>query len=59
MRCTDYELLYLRAEGRRNVFLDRPFRRDGALSFYGYAAMIRPLAFSTIIKKMKVLLHNA
>ncbi len=41
LRCTGYELLDLRAEGRRKVFVfrDRPSRRDDVLSFYGDGAM--------------------
>ncbi|SUS07562.1 conserved hypothetical protein [uncultured Defluviicoccus sp.] len=56
LRCTGYELLDLRAEGRRKVFV---FRRDDVLSFYGDGAMVPPLAFSTTVKDMKALLHNA
>ena len=61
LRCTGYELLDLRAEGRRKIFVfrDRPSRREDVLSFYGDGATIAPLAFSTIIKDMKGLLHNA
>jgi hypothetical protein len=61
LRCTGYELLNLRAEGRRKVFVfrDRPSRRDDVLSFYGDGAMVPPLAFSTTVKDMKALLHNA
>lgn len=61
LRCTGYELLDLRAEARRKVFVfrDRPSRRDDVLSFYGDGAMVPPLAFSTTVKDMKALLHNA
>lgn len=61
LRCTGYELLDLRAEGRHKVFVfrDRPSRRDDVLSFYGDGAMVPPLAFSTTVKDMKALLHNA
>ena len=61
LRCTGYELLDLRAEGRRKVFVfhDRPSRREDVLSFYGNRAMVPPLAFSTTIKELKALLHNA
>jgi len=61
LRCTGYELLDLRAEGRRKVFVfrDRPSRRDDVLSFYGDGAMVPPLAFSSTIKDMKALLYNA
>lgn len=60
LRCTGYELLDLRAEGRRKIFVfrDRSARREEVLSFYGDKAMIPPLAFSTTIKDMKALLHN-
>jgi hypothetical protein len=61
LRCTGYELLDLRAEGRRKVFVfrDRPSRREDVLAFYGDGTAVPPLAFSTIIKDMKALLHNA
>ena len=61
LRFTGYELLDLRAEGRRKVFVfrDRPCRRDDVLSFYGDGATVPPLAFSTTIKDMKALLYNA
>ena len=51
----------LRAEGRRKVFVfrDRPTRRDDVLAFYGDGAAVPPLAFSSTIKDMKALLHNA
>jgi Domain of unknown function (DUF5659) len=37
LRCPGYELLDLRAEGRRKVFVfqDRPTRRDNVMAFYG------------------------
>ena len=61
LRCTGYELLDQRDEGRRKVvvFRDRPCRSDDVLSFYGDGATVPPLAFSTAIKDMKALLHNA
>jgi hypothetical protein len=61
LRCTGYELVDLRAEGRRKVFVfqDRPSRRDDVMAFYGEAASVRPLAFAAAIKDMKALLHNA
>jgi hypothetical protein len=60
LRCTGYELLDLRAEGRRKVFVfqDQPSRRDDVMAFYGDAARVRPLAFAAAIKDMKGLLHN-
>jgi hypothetical protein len=61
LRCTGYELIDLRAEGRRKIFVfrDRPTRREDVLAFYGDGAAVPPLAFSTTIKDMKALLHNA
>jgi hypothetical protein len=61
LRCTGYDLLDLRAEGRRKVFVfrDRKTRREDVLAFYGQGAMVAPLAFSATIKDMKALLHNA
>ena len=61
LRCTGYDLIDLRAEGRRKVFVfrDRQTRREDVMAFYGDGAAVRPLAFSSIIKDMKALLHNA
>ncbi|HUU25093.1 MAG TPA: DUF5659 domain-containing protein [Methyloceanibacter sp.] len=61
LRCTGYELIDLRAEGRRKVFVfrDRPTRRNDVLAFYRDGAAVRPLTFSSTIKDMKALLHNA
>jgi hypothetical protein len=61
LRCSGYELINLRAEGRRRVFVfrDRMTRRDDVLAFYGDGASVTPLAFSSTIKDMKALLHNA
>ena len=61
LRCTGYELIDLRADGQRKVFVfrDRPTRRDDVLAFYGDAATVAPLTFSAVIKDMKALLHNA
>jgi uncharacterized protein DUF5659 len=61
LRCTGYELLDLRAEGCRKVFVfqDRPTRRDDVMAFYGEAGSVRPLAFAAAIKDMKAMIHNA
>jgi hypothetical protein len=61
LRCTGYRLLDLRAEGRLRVFVfqDRPTRRGDVIAFYGQGGSVRPLAFATVIKDMKALLHNA
>ena len=61
LRCLGYELLDLRPEGRRRVFVfrDRVARRNDVMAFYRDGATVPPLAFSTIIKDMKALLHNA
>jgi Domain of unknown function (DUF5659) len=61
LRCTGYDLIDLRAEGRRKVFefRDRPTRRKDVMAFYGDGAVVPPLAFSSTIKDMKALLHNA
>jgi Domain of unknown function (DUF5659) len=60
LRCTGYDLMDVRAEGRRKVFVfrDRPTRRDDALAFYGDTISVRPLAFAATIKDMKGMLHN-
>ena len=61
LRCAGYDLIDLRAEGRRKVFVfrDRPTRRGDVIAFYGQGAMVPPLAFSATIKDMKALIHNA
>lgn len=61
LRCIGYELIDLRAEGQRKVFVfrDRSTRREDVLAFFGDGTVVPPLAFSTIIKDMKALLHNA
>ena len=61
LRCTDYELLDLRSEGLRRVFVfrDKEARRDDVMAFFGDGATVPPLAFSSTIKEMKALLHNA
>ena len=60
LRCTGYELLNLRDEGRRKVFVfqDRATRRDDVMAFYGDGVTVRPLAFAATIKDMKGLLRN-
>jgi Domain of unknown function (DUF5659) len=61
LRCSGYELIDLRADGQRKVFVfrDRPTRRNDVMAFYGDGAAVTPLAFSATIKDMKALLHNA
>jgi hypothetical protein len=61
LRCTGYDLVNLRDEGRRKVFVfqDRSTRRDDVMAFYAERAVVPPLAFSSTIKDMKALLHNA
>ena len=61
LRCTGYELIDLRPEVRRKVFVfrDRPTRRDVVLAIYGDGVTVHPLAFSSTIKDMKALLYNA
>jgi Domain of unknown function (DUF5659) len=61
LRCAGYELVDLRAEGRRKVFVfdDRPTRREDVIAFYGATSSVRPLAFAAAIKDMKALLYNA
>jgi hypothetical protein len=61
LRCTGYDLIDLRDEERRKIFVfrDRPSRRDDVLAFYGDSTAVPPLAFSATIKDMKALLHNA
>jgi hypothetical protein len=60
LRCVGYELLNLRDDGRRKIFVfqDRATRRADVMAFYGDATSVRPLAFAATIKDMKGLLHN-
>ena len=60
LRCVGYELLDLRPDSRRHVFVfrDTDARRGDVMAFYGDGASVRPLALSTTIKDMKALLHN-
>jgi len=60
LRCAGYELVNLRAEGRRKVFIfrDRATRPADVMAFYRDATAVRPLAFAATIKDMKGLLHN-
>ncbi len=60
LRCAGYELVNLRDEGRRKVFVfrDRATRRADVMAFYGDTTSVRPLAFAATIKDMKGLLHN-
>jgi hypothetical protein len=60
LRCSGYELLNLRDEGRRKVFVfqDRASRRDDVMAFCSDATSVRLLAFAATIKDMKGLLHN-
>ncbi len=61
LRCVGYELLELRAGGRRRVFVfrDSNARHGDVMAFYGDDASVRPHEFSSTIKDMKALLHNA
>jgi hypothetical protein len=54
--CTGYELLDLRFEGRRILFVfrERPTRRDDVLAFTART----PLVFSATIKSTEARLHN-
>lgn len=61
LRCPGYALLNLRPEGRYKVFVfrDKPTRPVDVIAFYGDSTTVPPLAFSSTIKDMKALLHNA
>ena len=60
LRCAGYELVNLRTDGRRKVFVfrDRPERPADVMAFFGDSTTVRPLAFTATIKDMKGLLHN-
>lgn len=61
LRCSGYPLRELRSEGRRKVFVfdDRPSRESDVMAFFGDQVTVPALAFSSTIKQMKALLHNA
>ncbi len=61
LRCSGYELLDLRPEGRRRMFVfrDTNTRHCDVMAFYGDSTTVPPLQFSSTIKDMKALLHNA
>ncbi len=61
LRSIGYELLDLGADGRRRVFRfrDTAHRRCDVMAFYSDHATVPPLAYSSTIKEMKALLHNA
>jgi len=61
LRCVGYDLLDLRREGTRAVFVfaDRPERRAAVLAFYNSEGGVAPLAFVGSIRDMKALIHNA
>ena len=61
LRNIGYELIELGVEGRRRVFKFRDIarRRADVMAFYSDRATVHPLAFSSTIKDMKALLHNA
>jgi hypothetical protein len=61
LRCTGYELIDLRPEGPRKIFVfrDRATRPNDVMAFYRDGVAVPPLAFSSTIKDMKALLHNA
>jgi hypothetical protein len=50
---------HFRLKESRNGAGHGPSRRDDVLAFSGDAAVVLPLAFSSTIKDMKALLHNA
>ena len=60
LKCSGYELLTLRAEGQRKVFVfrDRLSRPDDVMAFYGDATSVWPRAFAATVKNMKELLHS-
>lgn len=61
LKCLGYDLVALRPERGRKVFVfrDKPKRPGDVLAFFSDAAAVPPLSFSTTIKDMKGLLHNA
>ena len=59
LRCAGYELLDLRAEGRRKVFVfhDRPTRRDDVLAYFTHRASNGPT--EAINGRLEALRRNA
>jgi hypothetical protein len=61
LRFSGYDLIDLRPNGASKdfVFADRASRARDVLAFYADRAAVPPLAFSSVIREMKALLHNA
>jgi hypothetical protein len=60
LRCVGYDLLDVKRDGRKSVFVfqDRPERRATTIAFYNDEGEVRPLSFVGAIKNMKALIHN-
>ena len=61
LSCVGYELVELRREGHRRVFVfkDRPSRGTDVMTYYRGHGTVPPLRFVSHIRDMKLLLHNA
>jgi len=61
LRSSGYRLNEMRSDGRRKVFVfeDRSTRTSDVMAFFADEAAVPPFAFSSTIKQMKALLHNA
>jgi hypothetical protein len=57
LRCVGYDLVGLRAEGHRKVFVfrDRASRQQDVLAFYNDDAVVPPSAFSSTITDQSVI----
>jgi len=60
LRCLEYQLVDVRRDGGRSVFVfrDTEDRRAAIIGFYNDEGSVRPLSFVGIIKEMKGLIHN-
>ena len=61
LSCVGYELVELRREGRRRVFVfeARPSRGTDVMTYYQGRGTVSPLRFVSHSRDMKALLHNA
>ena len=61
LSCVGYELVELRREGRRRVFVfkDRSSRGMDVMTYYRGHGTVPPLRFVSHVRDMKALLHNA
>ena len=61
LRCIGYDLVGMRREGRRALFVfeDRPKCRADLIAFFGNKTEVKPLRFVLATKDLKALPHAA